>query len=233
MNAGMSSIGSRIAAIALVAAACERTADRLQSGQDEQVLARGVDTRVSTYKDPEPPRTSPPPGPLPVDPAAPAIEISGRTRNEAIAGLRFRVPVEWMRRADPSGAYLTFVIPGPAGAGELVVYRFGDDAGQAEFHRWRARVLEIARRTGRSDAQAMVRGPLRITLIDVPGTSADEVRPAAGRRRTPEGDRLLGAIVEGDDAGHFFAFTGPAATVALWEQAFGDFAASFAIDPPP
>lgn len=240
MNAGMSSVARRIAAAVLLGVACERTADRLQSRQDEESLARGVDTRVSTFKDPEPPRTSPPPGPLPtalpsppIDPAAPALEISGRTRPEALAGLRFRVPVEWTQSTDPSKEHLTFTIPGPAGSGELVVYRFGDDAGEAEFRRWRAGVLEIARTAGRGDAQAMVRGPLQITMIDVPGAIADRVRPAAAGVPRSAGDRLLGAIVEGDDVRYFFAFTGPAATVALWEQGFADFAVSFAVDPLP
>lgn len=219
----------RAAAVCALAAACQRSSDRLQSGQDDAVLARGVDTRVSTYKDPQPPRTAPPPVPEPA--ALPAIEISGQTRKERVADLSFLVPVEWARRPDSAlPGVPAFILPGPAGDAELIIYRFAHDA--AAFAGWRARVMTIAEAAGagRGEAQAMVRGPLGITLLDVPGSRAAEALPAPIARPVRPDERLLGAIVEGDEQRYFFAALGPAATMALWEQAFADFTTTFAID---
>lgn len=238
----MSFAARRIAVLCVLGGACERSADRLQSGQDEALLARGVDTRASSYKDPQPPRTAPPPGPQPTasPPPPPPVEsgappgptISGETRTETIPGLSFRVPVEWTRSDHPATNRWAFIVPGPRGTGELVVYPFS----ATESRGWRARVMRIARSPeggGRGEAQAMVRGPLRITLVDLPGAVIDQVLPVAHGRAAGDDDRLLGAIVEDGDVRYFFAFIGPAATVALWEQAFADFAASFAVEPPP
>lgn len=245
MVARMSCAVVRIAALVAFGAACQgSSSDRLQSGQDDALLARGIDTRASTYKDPEPPRTAPPPVSSPGASAVPArehveppvVKISGETRNESIPGLKFRVPVEWVRRPDPENpAHPVFIIPGPLGQGELVVHRFADDDASGEFQRWRARAMKIARESagGRGEAREMVRGPLRITVIDFPGSRAAEVMPVPLHRPAGAEDRLMGAIVEGDDRRYFLVAVGPAPTMTLWEQAFADFTATFAVDFPP
>ncbi|PCC69370.1 hypothetical protein SAMN02745121_08091 [Nannocystis exedens] len=227
----------RIVALAALGVACKGSPDHLQSRQEEELLARGIDTRVSTYKDPQPPKTSPTPGvgaaeAEPAQDATSGVRISGRTRNEEIPGLRFRVPVEWSRSSAPQ---TTFVIPGPGGDAELVVYRFGDDdESLAKFLEWRAQFsqAEGRPRNGASEVQAMVRGPLRLTLVDMPASAAERVLP--GRERRLDADaRLLGVIVEGGQQHAFLAAIGPAATMALWEQAFADFATTFVMDFPP
>nr|AYM53079.1 hypothetical protein [Nannocystis exedens] len=231
----MSSTVFRSVVLVLSCAACNATSDRLENGQDSTLLARGVDTRASTYKDPQPPRTSPRSAE-----AAGAAEgtdeasLSGRTHNETIAELHFRVPDEWTRRVNSSTSESpTFVLPGPGGDAELTVYSFPDereDAGAA-FQRWRA---QFSRATAAPDGaakpvQAMVRGPLKVTLVDMPGATGAQVLPDSSGRRPGPQDRLLGAIVEGDPQRYFFAAVGPAPTLALWEQAFADFTATFAV----
>nr|AYM54578.1 hypothetical protein [Nannocystis exedens] len=230
----MSSALFRSVVLVISCAACNATSDRLENGQDSTLLARGVDTRASTYKDPQPPRTSP----RTAEPAGAAEgaddAISGRTRNETIAELHFRVPDEWTRQASSSPAEgPTFVIPGPGGDAELTVYSFPDEREGADsaFQRWRA---QFSQATAAPDgaakpAQAMVRGPLKITLVDMPGATGAQVLPDASGRRPGPQDRLLGAIVERDPQRYFFAAVGPAPTLALWEQAFADFAATFAV----
>jgi hypothetical protein len=224
----------RSAVLVLSCAACNATSDRLENGQDSAVLARGVDTRASTYKDPQPPRTSPRAGEA--DGAAQGVDeatISGRTRNETIAELHFRVPDEWSRATSSPAESPSFVIPGPGGDAELTVYSFPDEreGTDAAFQRWRAQFSQANGAPGgdAKPAQAMVRGPLKVTLVDMPGATGAPVLPDSSRRRPGPQDRLIGAIVEGDQQRYFFAAVGPAPTLALWEQAFADFAATFAV----
>ncbi|PCC68763.1 hypothetical protein SAMN02745121_07459 [Nannocystis exedens] len=229
----------RCVVLAFSCAACNATSDRRENGQDNTLLARGVDTRASTYKDPQPPRTSPrAPEAAGSAEDAEGASISAKTRNETISDLHVRVPVEWGRRpsSDPSERP-SFVIPGPGGDAELTVYSFPAEGeeGEAAFQRWRA---QFSRAEGTPDGgatrvQTMVRGPLKVTLVDMPGATGAQALPDSSARRPGPQDRLLGAIVEGDHQRHFFAAVGPAPTLALWEQAFADFAATFAVGSSP
>jgi hypothetical protein len=226
----MSSVLFRSIVLVLSCAACNATSDRLENGQDSTLLARGIDTRASTYKDPQPPRTSP----RPVEAAVADDAISGRTRNETIAELHFRVPDEWTRQATASPAESpTFVIPGPGGDAELTVYSFPDarEDADAAFQRWRVQFSQATDAQGgeAKPVQAMVRGPLKVTLVDMAGATGAQVLPDSSGRRPGPQDRLIGAIVEGDQQRYFFAAVGPAPTLGLWEQAFADFAATFAV----
>lgn len=233
----------RLVALSVLFVACGGTPDRQVSRQDKELLARGVDTRVSTYKDPQPPRTSPRPALAPhEDPVGSPLElkISGHTRNEAVPGLRFRVPVEWRRVPEVSpDDRPRFIIPGPGGDAELAVYQFAADTpeAQAAYRHWRSRFTQAggAPQLGAAEFQAMVRGPLQVTLVDFPGTAGERALPESPHRHPGPGDRILGAIVEGIEPAqnHFFVAVGPAPTLALWEQAFADFTTTFAIDFPP
>lgn len=227
----------------LVLAACGRTPDRLVSGQDGEVLARGVDTRVSTYKDPQPPRTSPRPALAPhEDPVGSplALKISGYTRVEAVPGLRFRVPVEWRRVPESTPQDRpTFIIPGPGGEAALAIYHFAHDPPRARdaYQQWRQQFTQAdgTPSLGADRLQAMVRGPLQVTLVDLPGEAGQRVLPDPPHRYPGPDDRTLGVIVDGteDDPRYFFAAVGPAPTLAYWEQAFADFATTIAVDFPP
>jgi len=138
--------------------------------------------------------------------------------------------------SSPSGRP-TFVIPGPGGEAQLAVYRFADEGPEsvAAFLRWRAQFTQArgAPPNGATEVQAMVRGPLKVTLVDFPGTTGGQVLPDPPERTPGPSDRLLGAIVEGNEQRYFFAAVGPAPTLALWEQAFADFTTTFAADFPP
>ena len=117
------------------------------------------------------------------------------------------------------------------------MYRFADEGPEsvAAFLRWRAQFTQArgAPPNGATEVQAMVRGPLKVTLVDFPGTTGGQVLPDPPERTPGPSDRLLGAIVEGNEQRYFFAAVGPAPTLALWEQAFADFTTTFAADFPP
>lgn len=236
----MSTVGARILVLALLGAGCQRSPDAPSSGETDPVHVVAVDRRVSTYKDPLPPVTSPPPG-IEAEAAERArrelfesgqFAIDGDTRKEALPHLRFRVPVEWTRQESAPPVVARYTLPGPGGDAELVVMGLeeGPKASVRQVERWRGRFIsERGAPVGEGDAgvQNIVRGPLQITLVDVGGTLVAPEGP-----RLPH-QRLFGAIVEGNDARYAMAAVGSAATMALWEQGFADFTVTFAVDPPP
>lgn len=204
-----------------------------------------ADTKASTYKDPMPPNTAPPPG----GPAAaqgkarePAnareVTVSGTTRDEFLPGIKFAVPAEWAKKPASSPMRVAeFTLPGPGGDAELVVFRFAGGGGDAasNINRWRTQFTR-ADGTPLTEAdgkvQAMVRGPLKLTLVDLAGTYVAQVTPGATERYNDANYRMMAVIVEGTGDPYFFKAVGPGATMALWEQSFANFAASFALDSP-
>lgn len=170
----------------------------------------------------------------------PRPKISGYTRVEAVPGLRFRVPVEWRRVPESTPQDRpTFIIPGPGGEAALAIYHFAHDPPRARdaYQQWRQQFTQAdgTPSLGADRLQAMVRGPLQVTLVDLPGEAGQRVLPDPPHRYPGPDDRTLGVIVDGteDDPRYFFAAVGPAPTLAYWEQAFADFATTIAVDFPP
>jgi hypothetical protein len=75
-----------------------------------------------------------------------------------------------------------------------------------------------------SDEQT--RSGLKVSLVDVSGTYVAEVKPGATERFNKPGYRLRAAVVETPRGPYFIKLTGPAATVARWEDSFRAFIAS-------
>ncbi|WAS92636.1 hypothetical protein [Nannocystis punicea] len=225
-----------LAGLALVA--CQREPEVMKETKaDPFAVIAAIDTKASSYKDPEPPTTAPPPGMNPRTPR-PAInpadaKISGRTRVEAVDRLFFRVPVEWVA-APATGPDVRpgFMLPGPGGEAHLDITRFATAGVEptAYIRQWRA---QFTTESGAplSDEQVrvqeMVRGPLQVTLADMGGTYAAPVAPGASERYNDPGYRMMTAIVQYRGETYFFKAVGPALTMAIWEHAFGDFAISF------
>ena len=67
---------------------------------------------------------------------------------------------------------------------------------------------------------AFMVGELAVTLLDVPGIYAAEVRPGSGMRYHKPGFRLKAAVVETPAGPYFFKLTGPARTVEAWDEPF-------------
>jgi len=228
----------------LALSACQRQPEVMsETKADPYAVVAAIETRASSYKEPLPPTTAPPPGMNPRTPRpainATEIRISGRTRVEALDRLVFRVPVEWLAAPSlPPDARPGFTLPGPGGEARLDIFR-ASAAGVEPLTFVRKFRREFTTAAGEPLAdrqvrvQGIVRGPLQITLADLAGTYVAPVAPDSTERYNDPDYRMMAAILEYQGEEYMFKAVGPALTMAIWEHAFADFAASFAITFPP
>lgn len=149
----------------------------------------------------------------------------------AVAGqgiLRFTPPAEWFAEPPSStmrvAQYLLPRVAGDVEDAELVVFYFGGGGGtvEANLERWTNQMLQP---DGTPSAEVATTtsfqvGDLPVTLLDVPGTFAAEVRPGSRMRYHKPGFRLLAAVVETPGGPYFFKLTGPDRTVRRWADSF-------------
>jgi len=159
-------------------------------------------------------------------PAGPPREVSpsGEVTETKIATLSMAVPKEWEQGQVTGSMRLgQFVLPGPGGDGELVLFRFPGGAGgvEANLTRWKGQFKPPEGKTIDDIAQTKTLsvGDLKITTLDVQGTFGSGPGPSA--RPTGDTHRMLAAIVEGKGDPYFLKALGPAATMDLWADAFG------------
>jgi hypothetical protein len=162
-------------------------------------------------------------------PKGPPREITptGKRREEQAEELAFEVPEEWetqkvgspMRKAQ-------FVVPGPGGDAEMVVFRFAGGAGgvDANIARWKGQFKPpegkgIDDITAKREFEA---GGLKVTMIDITGHYAAPDRPGSTTMIDESDYRMLASIVEGSGDAFFFKLLGPAKTVDLWATSFED-----------
>ena len=107
---------------------------------------------------------------------------------------------------------------------DLTVFHFGGAGGtvEANLERWTNQMLQPdgGRSADVATTTSFMVGDLGITLLDVPGTYAAEVRPGSGMRYYKPGFRLKAAVVETPSGPYFFKLTGPEQTVRTWEDRF-------------
>jgi hypothetical protein len=226
-------------AVVVLLAACQNQPE--QGGAKKTEGGAVVDAKASPHGDMKP---ASPHGEAPV--AAPAkqrepvnpheVTVSGVMRDEAVPGLNFKVPAEWVRKPGGSPMRLAeFTLPGPGGDAELAVFRFARGGGDAASNiaRWRSQFTGAeGKPLGEADGkvQEIVRGPLKITVVDLAGTYVAQVTPGGAERYDDADYRMMSVIVEGSGDPYFFKAVGPAKTMTLWEKPFADFSTSFAID---
>lgn len=162
-------------------------------------------------------------------PKGPPREITptGKRRAEKAEELAFEVPEEWetqkvgspMRKAQ-------FVVPGPGGDGEMVVFRFAGGAGgkDANIARWKGQFQAPEGKTvdditKQRDFDA---NGLKVTMVDITGHYKAPDRPGSSTMVDEPDYRMLAAIVEGSGDAFFFKLLGPGKTVDLWAQSFED-----------
>lgn len=172
-------------------------------------------------------------GPMGAPPAArpkgPPREITptGETRTEKAAELSFAVPTEWETLPVNSPMRVAqFVVPGPGGDAEMVVFRFAGGAGgvEANIARWKGQFVppkgqSIDDITKTSSFEA---GTLKVTLVDITGHYKAPERPGSTTMIDQEDQRMITAIVEGSGDAFFFKLLGANKTVELWAKAFED-----------
>jgi hypothetical protein len=153
------------------------------------------------------------------------ITPSGETREEKVAELALAVPKEWETQPVTSQMRLAqFVLPGPGGDAELVVFRFPGGAGgvQANIDRWKGqfkppegKTIDDVTKTTNFDA-----GKLKVTLVDVTGHYAAPERPGSPTMVDEPDYRMLSAIVEGSGDAFFLKALGPSKTLDVWAKAY-------------
>jgi hypothetical protein len=166
------------------------------------------------------------PAPAPKEKGPPReITPSGETRDEKVAELALKVPKEWETQPVTSQMRLAqFVLPGPGGDAELVVFRFPGGAGgvQANIDRWKGQFkppegksIDDVTKTTNFEA-----GKLKITLVDVSGHYAAPERPGSPTMVDEPDYRMLSAIVEGSGDAFFLKALGPSKTLSVWSKAY-------------
>jgi hypothetical protein len=165
------------------------------------------------------------------------VTPSGKTREEVVPGLNYKVPEEWTKKPGSSAMRLAeFILPGPGGDAELAVYRFAGGGGDAKsnVHRWRTQFTKAdGTPLGDSDGevQEVSKPPLKVTLVDLTGTYVAQVTPGASERYKDPNYRMLAAIVEGAGDPYFFKAVGPETTLAVWKPTFSTFADALTVVP--
>ncbi|MBX7081043.1 MAG: hypothetical protein K1X88_17720 [Nannocystaceae bacterium] len=164
-----------------------------------------------------------------VKPKGPPREItpSGERRAEKAAELSFEVPKEWETQPVTSPMRVAqFVVPGPGGDAEMVVFRFAGGAGgiDANIARWKGQFVAPEGKTIDEITQTskFEAGKLSVTLVDISGHYKAAERPGSTTMIDEDDYRMLAAIVEGAGDPFFFKLLGPGKTVTLWAKPFED-----------
>lgn len=151
--------------------------------------------------------------------------LAGRAQEPA---LHFDPPAAWIAAPASSPMRVAqFTLPkaeGDAEDAELTLFHFGGAGGsvEANLERWTGQMLQPdgRRSADLATTTAFTAGDLMVTVLDVPGIYAAEVRPGSGMRYHKPDFRLKAAVVETPAGPFFFKLTGPADTVAAWDEAF-------------
>ncbi|MBK8236873.1 MAG: hypothetical protein IPK74_15090 [Deltaproteobacteria bacterium] len=193
-----------------------------------------ADAKASPHGGPEAKAPSPHGGaagmmPAPSQPKGPPRDItpSGESRDEKAAELSFKVPSEWETQPPTSSMRVTqFVVPGPGGDAEMVVFRFAGGAGgiDANVERWKGqfkapegKTIDDITKTSKFEV-----GKLAVTMVDITGRYNAPERPGSTTMVDESDYRMMAAIVEGSGDPFFFKLLGPCKTVELWAKPFED-----------
>jgi hypothetical protein len=141
-------------------------------------------------------------------------------------GLVWSIPQGWTEEPPSSNMRITqYIVDGPGGPGECVVYYFGPNQGgdpMANAQRWAG---QFSQPDGRSSVELMTmtevegsRVPVRV--VEVTGTYEGGMTMNQQPFSPKSGYMLLGGIAQGPDAPWFFKFTGPEETVRAQKDAF-------------
>lgn len=170
-----------------------------------------------------------PPAATPTKPKGPPRDItpSGKTKEQTTDELVWPAPEEW--ESQPSSSPMRkaqFIVPGPGGDGELVIFRFPGGAGgvEANVARWKGQFKAPEGKTvdDLGSTRTFEAGTLKVTWVDITGHYAAPAQPGSTTMVDEPDSRMIAAIVEGSGDPLFFKLLGPAKTIDLWAKAFED-----------
>jgi len=151
-------------------------------------------------------------------------------------GLAWSIPRGWTEQPPSSNMRIAqYVVDGPDGAGECVVFYFGPNQGgdpMANAQRWAG---QFSQPDGRSSVELMTMtevegGRVPVRVVEVTGTYEGGMTMTQQPFVPKTGYMLLGGIAEGPDAPWFFKFTGPEGTVRAQKEAFLELKTSLRVE---
>jgi hypothetical protein len=163
-----------------------------------------------------------PPG-HPEPSATDAVPQVPRGAGAGANSLTWTVPREWKAQTPSSSMRRAqYLVPGPGGDAECVVFYFGPGQGGDAASNARRWAGQFRQPDGRDPVAAMKTGDvevggLKVTTVEVKGTYSGGM---GGTTLEKARYQLLGAIAAGPDANWFFKLTGPETTVTAQRAAF-------------
>ncbi len=151
-----------------------------------------------------------------------AAVLQEKTQRIDVEGIAFEVPASWKAVRSTSAMRKAQLRVGPAKGdaepAELVLYVFPQGAGttDANVERWRRQFSDANGETADVERKSLQGQNTEVTRVEVAGTYKDPFAPGGPK----EDYRLLGAIVQTDNAGYFLKMVGPNATMQEAEPAF-------------
>ena len=146
---------------------------------------------------------------------------------QATSALVWDVPDSWSEQTPSSSMRRAqYIVSGPAGEAECVVFYFGPGQGgdpMANAARW---ANQFSQPDGSSPQEAMTTttytssAGVKVTQVEVTGTYGGGMMMGSPDSGAQENSMLLGSIAEGPDAPWFFKMTGPQETVEANRGAF-------------
>jgi hypothetical protein len=160
---------------------------------------------------------------------AATARVEAQTARTEAAGLRFGVPVTWVRTPAPSdmraAQFRVPRAPGDAEDGELVLFFFGKGKGGSvddNLTRWYGQFEQPDGRPSRDAAVITIRTvkDLKVTAVDLGGSyKGSGMKPGDSPAARPN-FHMLAAVIEGESGPWFFRLTGPEATAAQAKKDF-------------
>jgi len=168
-----------------------------------------------------------------------ATAVSSQQSNptqSASGDLRFKAPDGWTaEQASSSMRVAQYKLPKAEGDKEdalLVLYYFGATQGgtaQANIDRWISQMQQPDGSSSKDKAktESMSVNGLKVTTVDVTGTYTAEMAPGSKTFHNDDNYRLRAAVVETPKGNYFVKLSGPARTIARWDQSYNDYLKSF------
>ncbi len=144
------------------------------------------------------------------------------SKTVSTSGIAFQVPESWKATQPTSSMRKSQLQVGPVEGdkdpAEMVLYVFGGGAGtvQANISRWQSQFKTADGQAPDVETKKVKGQNAEVTRVECAGTYTDPFAKTGPQ----ENYRLLGAIVQTDDAGYFFKLIGPDKTVKSAEPAF-------------
>src|SRR5215813_12786354 len=149
----------------------------------------------------------------------------------SFATIKYDVPAGWVAKKPSSSMRVAdFTLPKVAGDPEdatTTIYFFGAQQGgsvQANMERWIGQMKQPDGRPSKDVAKSsnLTAHGLKVSIVDVSGTYVAETAPGSGQNFNKPGFRQIAAVVETPGGNYYVKLTGPAKTVAKWEQSYFD-----------